>query len=314
MIDLSFVVIAYNEGENIAKAITSIKSLHQLPIFEIVIVNDGSTDNTFTEAQNLSEKMHEIRIINFESNRGRGAARSAGLAATEGRMIAFVDADIVLPEDWWIHTSACLSSADACGGIAVPDGDVAFVHRTFDLRPKVRPHTTAVTGSNGLFRRTVFSKVSFDENKRNGEDVDLGSQMQAAGLTATSIPWLIVQHNEQKSFVRSLAWLYESGTGAAYQYAERKVWRIPDLATLVFVLVIVVATYLSLSTSPWLGLLLVLLFLLASSATLMISKFHYKPNGLKFVGGISVQSLLLFSYFAGRTVGFLARKKALQND
>jgi glycosyltransferase involved in cell wall biosynthesis len=309
MIELSFVVIAYNEEKNLAKAVSSIKSLHQLPQFEIVIVNDGSTDKTSIEAQLLSQELQEIRVINFESNCGRGAARSAGLAATEGATIAFIDADVVLPVDWWIQTSAGLLSADACGGVAVPDGDVAFVHRILDLRPRIRPHTTAVTGCNGLFKRSVFNKVWFDETKRNGEDVDLGHQMKAAGLIATSIPWLIVEHSEKKSFRNSLSWLYESGIGAAHQFVEHKIWRVPDLATLSFVLVVISATGLWLSTSAWLGILLALIFLLASSAAQMVWKFHYKPNAIKFLAGIAVQSTLLLSYFAGRTVGFLVHKK-----
>lgn len=313
MIDVSFVVIAYNEEENIAKAISSIISLHKLPEFEIVIVNDGSTDKTKLEAQRLSHAIQEIRVINFESNRGRGAARSAGLAATKGGKIAFIDADVVLPSDWWIQTSEGLLGADACGGIAVPDGDVAFVQRLLDLRPRVRPHTTSVTGSNGLFRRAVFIEVSFDENKRNGEDVDLARQMQEAGLTARSIPWLLVQHNEQKSFSESLRWLYESGTGAANQFSDSKIWRVPDLATLAYVLVILFATALSLSTSVWIGVLLFLLFLLSSSAAQMAGKFYYQPNVLKFLGGIVVQSTLLCSYFVGRTVGFLFEEKSRKN-
>jgi glycosyltransferase involved in cell wall biosynthesis len=313
MIELSFVVIAYNEEENIAKAILSIMSLHKLPEFEIVIVNDGSSDRTSTEAQLLSQAIQEIRVINFESNRGRGAARSAGLAATKGEKIAFIDADVVLPSDWWIQTSAGLLGADACGGIAVPDGDVAFVHRILDLRPRVRPHTTPVTGSNALFKRSVFNEVSFDEHKRNGEDVDLGHQMKAAGLIATSIPWLIVEHSEKKSFRSSLNWLYESGIGAANQFVERKVWRVPDIATLSFLLVVVSATGLGWSTNAWLGILLALIFLLASSAAQMASKFQYKPNVLKFLAGIAVQSTLLFSYFTGRTIGFLLQKMVRKN-
>jgi glycosyltransferase involved in cell wall biosynthesis len=313
MIDLSFVVIAYNEEPNILAAISSITSLHRLPSFEIVIVDDGSTDNTYLVAQHLRTRYEAIHVINFESNRGRGAARAAGLAATRGKMIAFVDADIVLPPDWWIQASEVLNTADACGGIAVPDGDVAFVHRIFQLKPRVRPHSTTVTGSNGLFRRTVFNEVSFDEDKRNGEDVDLGNRMREAGLTATSIPGLIVQHRELKSFAESLRWLFESGTGAANQFLERKIWRIPDLATLVFAGTTILSATLTLITGTWAWLFSIPLILLVISAAQMIVKFHYMPSVMNFIGGVCVHATLLLSYFAGRTVGFVLQKKVWQS-
>ena len=308
MIEVSFVVIARNEESNIAGAVLSIASLHQLPAFEIVIVNDGSTDNTSAQVESLAREIQEIRLLSFQVNRGRGAARSAGLAASKGRLIAFIDADIVLPLDWWIQTSASILSSDACGGIAVPDGEVSFVHRALSLKPRVRPHATSVTGSNGLFRRAVFDVVSFDEDKRNGEDVDLGYRMEAAGLTSISIPWLVVQHNENKSFLESLLWLYESGVGAANQFVERKIWRIPDFATLAFVLVASLAAGLSVTLGSWFWLSVILFFLLTVSAIHMRGKFLDQLNSIKFLAAIVVQSILFFSYFSGRTLGFLLQK------
>ena len=147
----SFVIIAYNEERNIAATLDSIFAQNNLHDYEVVVVNDGSRDRTLHLVQAIAKEYPELRIVDLQPNRGRGAARAAGLAAAQGGYLAFVDADIVLPRDWLDRCMSYMSEFDACGGIAVPDGDVAWVHRVFKLMPKVAAHTTKVSGGNGLF-------------------------------------------------------------------------------------------------------------------------------------------------------------------
>ena len=203
---VSFVVIAYNEERTIARTLASILAQTDLADFEIVLVNDGSRDATLHIVQDMAEKHSHINIID-QPNKGRGASRAAGVAAARGDYIAFVDADIILPPDWLQRCLRHMAGYDAAGGIAVPDGDVAFIYNLFDLPPKVTAHTVSVTGSNGLFKRAVFDKVSFDPSKRNGEDVAFNRDMEAQGITTVSVSGLIVEHRESKTYKESLRWL-----------------------------------------------------------------------------------------------------------
>ncbi|HEX8762642.1 MAG TPA: glycosyltransferase [Candidatus Saccharimonadales bacterium] len=172
---VSFVVIAYNEQRSIERTVRAILAQNGLEEFEIIVVNDGSRDQTLEIVQRLGVEDSHIRVID-QPNKGRGAARAAGVAAAKGGYIAFVDADIVLPADWLTRCLPYLKDQgyDACAGTALPDGDVSFVHRITEMEPKLAAQTTTVTGSNGLFKRSVFDKVSYDASKRNGEDVALG--------------------------------------------------------------------------------------------------------------------------------------------
>jgi glycosyltransferase involved in cell wall biosynthesis len=93
MIKVSFIIPVYNGEAFIERCVQSVVDqdlgLHEC---EIVIVNDGSTDNTPGILERLQRKWNNIRIITTE-NMGAGSARNTGLRSSEGHIISFVDAD-----------------------------------------------------------------------------------------------------------------------------------------------------------------------------------------------------------------------------
>lgn len=95
---LSVVMPAYNEGAHIYDNLLA--ASRQLAVFaanyEIILVNDGSTDNTEQEAQRAAQKDTHIRIISYTPNRGKGSAIKEGVSHAEGEYIAFCDADLDL--------------------------------------------------------------------------------------------------------------------------------------------------------------------------------------------------------------------------
>lgn len=85
---ISIVIPAYNAETFIAEAINSVLVQDYEPC-EIIVVDDGSTDNT----PGILEKYHDrIRVI-YQPNAGLGSARNTGIAAAQGELIAFLDAD-----------------------------------------------------------------------------------------------------------------------------------------------------------------------------------------------------------------------------
>lgn len=93
MIKVSFVVIGYNLERYIERCIKSILSQTILE-FEIIFVNDGSTDTTIEIVEKLSKTDNRIKIIN-QKNAGANAARKTGYNHTIGEYIVFIDGD-----DW----------------------------------------------------------------------------------------------------------------------------------------------------------------------------------------------------------------------
>ncbi|ADL13228.1 glycosyl transferase family 2 [Acetohalobium arabaticum DSM 5501] len=88
MSEVTVLVPAYNEADKIK---FTIRALDQVPkIDEIIAINDGSTDNT---AEIVSNKT-PAKLIDLETNQGKGAALNKGLEAAQGKIISLVDADL----------------------------------------------------------------------------------------------------------------------------------------------------------------------------------------------------------------------------
>lgn len=98
-VDLSIVIPAYNEADNLELAVERIvqQVASALPAFEIVIVDDGSTDQTAAVAHGLARKYSFIRCIQFSRNFGKEAGLEAGLAHARGQGVLFIDADLQHP-------------------------------------------------------------------------------------------------------------------------------------------------------------------------------------------------------------------------
>jgi glycosyltransferase involved in cell wall biosynthesis len=301
---VSFVVIAYNEAENIARTLDSINALDGLEKHEVIVVDDGSHDGTAKAVKAIAAKNPCVRLIRLAENYGRGYARRTGIAEATGELIATVDADIILPRIWLLSARAALRGHDAVGGTAVPDGDVAYIYKRFRLVPRLVGHTTSVTGSNALYRREVFDIVKFDSALREGEDVALNHAIKKKGLLSATIPGLYVRHEESKSFPQSLKWLYESGSGATRQLITYHKVRTPDLAVGAFVVAMTIGLYAAVRGQRLVCSALPVGVVLATSIQHVRSRFEApRSHWDKVVFAILTDSVLLSAYFAGRLAG-----------
>lgn len=92
---LSIIIPAHNEEDNVREIFEKIEDIFQNINFEVIFVDDGSTDNTFTEMKNIyKEHPRHIRVINFSRNFGKDAAIYAGLEHSIGEYTAIIDADL----------------------------------------------------------------------------------------------------------------------------------------------------------------------------------------------------------------------------
>jgi dolichyl-phosphate beta-glucosyltransferase len=98
-IDLSIIIPAYNEEQRLPHTLESVNTyLHQLSdSYEIIVVDDGSSDGTSQIVKDFQKKFHLLGLITLPENKGKGYAVRTGILHSKGRFVIFMDADLSTP-------------------------------------------------------------------------------------------------------------------------------------------------------------------------------------------------------------------------
>lgn len=95
---VTIIVPVYNTEKYILKCLNSIRS-QDYRNFEVLIINDGSTDSSPNLIKHFLENDHRFKLISI-SNSGQGIARYQGIRRAKGKYIAFVDGDDYVAKNW----------------------------------------------------------------------------------------------------------------------------------------------------------------------------------------------------------------------
>jgi glycosyltransferase involved in cell wall biosynthesis len=149
---ISVVVCSYNGARKIAGALHALTAQQCSVPFEIVVVDDGSTDTTASVAAGF-----DVVLIRQQPNGGLSAARNAGIAAARGPIVAFTDDDCVPGTTWIADLLTAWESVDAgvvgIGGHTTPlDVDSICRRYTGVLNP-LAPLELDLVGTRGLLGR-----------------------------------------------------------------------------------------------------------------------------------------------------------------
>lgn len=180
--EVSIVLPFFNNSESIERCILSI-SKQSYSSYEVILINDGSTDDTAWLASSICKKyIKEWKLINHDRNKGVAAARNTGLEYATGNFIRFIDADDFIDIDSLAILAENSSDQDIIrGGVATyKDGSAKFDIVTneplLNLAPATLPVTCQIKFLYGitamLFRRAYIREceLKFNENLRNAED------------------------------------------------------------------------------------------------------------------------------------------------
>jgi glycosyltransferase involved in cell wall biosynthesis len=302
--DVSFVVIGYNESANVAHCLASIFAQQGLGSYEVVVVDDASSDPMAEVVREVERDHPVVRLIRHAQNLGRGAARRTGQDASLGTRVAFIDADIRLPDDWLVRVRQGLSSADAISGIAIPDGDVAVIWRIFGPIPKSKPSDWQLTGNNVMITREALDLVGWPAARRRSEDNRMARAMVDAGLRVSTDPSIVVEHHEAKTYRRTLRHVYGTGFHANEILRDLRRVRLPDLVWVGWVLVIACGVALAaVGTIPWwsaaAGVALVTLLV---DAAAMSQRFYFWRAPLRWVAATCANLPMIAAYLVSRTL------------
>jgi GT2 family glycosyltransferase len=221
---ISVVVCSYNGGRTIGECLEGLSRL-KYPDFEVVVVDDGSTDATAEIAGG-----YDVRLISTE-NRGLSEARNTGMRAANGEIVAYIDDDTRPDPDWLIYLAAGFLRSDhaGIGGPNVsPTGD-GLVADCVACAPGNPVHVLIsdteaehIPGCNMAFRKDRLEALGgFDARFRvAGDDADLCWRMREEGWTLGFAPSAMVWHHRRGTV--GDYWRQQKGYGKADAMLARK--------------------------------------------------------------------------------------------
>ncbi len=220
----SVVVCTRNGAKTLGDCLAGLLEL-EYAHFEVVVVDDGSTDSSATIASEFP-----FRVIS-SGGRGLSHARNRGLQVSTGEIVAYLDDDARPDPHWLTHIVATLSTTEhtGVGGPNIAPVDSSFVARCVDQAPGLPTHVLLddrvaehIPGCNMAFRRDRLEAVGgFDTQFRvAGDDVDLCWRLQERGWTLGFNAAAVVFHHRRDSVRRYLRQQFAYGTAEAM--LERK--------------------------------------------------------------------------------------------
>ncbi len=219
MRSVSVVVPTFNRWERLARVVDALgRQVLDGCELEIIVVSDGSTDGTDQRLRELD--LPGVSVLS-QANKGPGAARNAGVAASRGDLIVFIDDDVI-PEPGCIAAHLATHAETAApsvviGPLLTPEAVVQepwvqweqrMLYKQYDAMKRGDYGASArqfYTGNASLDRASFLDAGGFDESLRRAEDVELGYRLADLGMSFVFEPEARAFHHAERSYESWLA-------------------------------------------------------------------------------------------------------------
>ena len=199
---VSVIVCSYNGGSTLGACLDSLGQL-DYPDYEVILVDDGSTDDTAA----IAARFPSVRYIR-QPNQGLSQARNTGAAAATGEILAYTDSDCMADRDWLYYLVSTLLSGNfaGVGGPNIPPPAQNWVQACVAASPGGPSHVLLtdtiaehIPGCNMAWYRWAFTSVGgFDPDyHKAGDDVDFCWRVQQTGCEIAFSPTAVVWHHRR---------------------------------------------------------------------------------------------------------------------
>ena len=193
---VSVVIPTRNRSTLLARTLDALDGQRDAPPFEIIVVDDGSTDGT---PQMLAGRHQaNLVVLHQPASRGPAAARNRGWQASSAPYICFTDDDCLPQPEWLARLSKEFGRADIVQGRTVPDPSLNESWGPFSHTVEVTSEAGFYETCNMAYRRTTLElSGGFDEDFLfpYGEDTELAWRVKGLGARTAFVPEAVVYHD-----------------------------------------------------------------------------------------------------------------------
>ena len=172
MIKLSIIIPVYKGEKYISECVDSIFNTKYIEEFEVIIVNDGSYDNTLNICKKYSLNYDNLIVLDNGKNKGVSYSRNKGIKQAKGKYVFFVDCDDYLDKDWFVAIRDELKlNKDIMYLDTIINENIKLKDLLLNILCINRPYIPGPV--NKLFNRKFIlnNKIKFNEKMINGEDM-----------------------------------------------------------------------------------------------------------------------------------------------
>lgn len=278
----SVIVPVYNRIDEVQDLLESLAHQSDIDAFEVIIVEDGSTEPCHEVAESYKGKI-DVKYF-YKENEGRSIARNYGLERAAGDYFVFFDSDCVIPADYFATLSRCLDETplDCFGG---PDA----AHESFTTTQKAINHamtsfltTGGIRGGKVQLEKFVprtfnmgYSRAVYDNvggfREMFSEDIDMSTRIRQAGFSIGLLRDAYVYHKRRVDMKKFMRQVYVFGMSRItlkllYPDSLKIVHALPAVAVIMGVIMLVLAV-----TVSWWWLLPMGIYLLAIFISALVS-------------------------------------------
>ncbi|MBN2281898.1 MAG: glycosyltransferase [Candidatus Marinimicrobia bacterium] len=322
----SIIVPSFNRSGELVELIESFNALEiDKSKFEVIIVDDGSTDETEKLIENFIHRMtFQIRFFKRD-HEGPGPARNFGMAQAAGEYFLFIDSDCIADKNWLKELEKAIESEkpDAFGG---PDGvlpnftplqkAIDYSMTSFLTTGGMRGHSKKKLAKyyprsfNMGIKRTIYETLGGMGTLRHGQDLEFSRRIVASGAKVIPIPDAKVYHKRRTSLKKFFRQMFNWGVARINltmldQGILEPLHFIPAIGSVGYTLLTLFTLLTGVTTELWTGatLLAFLLFIF-----IIYDSFKkYKDSRAALLSPV-VAVCQVFAYGYGFTINYIRRK------
>ena len=256
--EVTVIVCTYNRGQSLAEALDSVakSTLPEAVAWEVLVVDNNSTDQTRDVVEKVCSRVPGRFRYLFESRPGKSHALNAAIREARGDVLAFMDDDATVGEEWLRNLTRGLLNGEWAGAggrivlqwpsvlpawLAIEGPLARHPFPGFDQGHEVRQIAVSPYGANMAFRKEMFEKYGgfrtdlgpspSRDIPRPNEDTEFGRRLIAAGERLRYEPSAVVFHPVAADRINKkyfLEWFLDFGRAMAREWGRGPdVWGIP---------------------------------------------------------------------------------------